>query len=101
MKEKVETAQATKRKYQPVWEKIKDKPGVEVRVKAAKTDLLKRIRKGVWKEKDLDDSVVLMKVGDKHITVLFTELWRLTCDIDEKTDILTFKLVPSNHPANV
>lgn len=90
------------RLYQPVWDKIIADPGKSVKVKVTGKDpkLAQRIRKAVWKEKDLC-------CRKNQNGTFLKELYRLTCEIVEiikdgqKEKHLVFRLVPSNHIENL
>lgn len=81
------------RKYEPVWKKLAAEPGKTVKVKALNTALIARIRKAVWKEKEMDKSS-LDKEG-----LLIKKRYRLTCEV--KDDVLFFKLELANSLVNI
>jgi hypothetical protein len=89
-----EVVQVPKRKYQHVWEKITATPGKSVKVKATNIAMLRRIKKAVTKEKDIDKT----RTAEGHV---LKELWRLTSEIDIKAHTIIFKLVPTNHIAHL
>lgn len=67
-----------KRKYQEVWEKLIANPGQSVKIQVRKLELMRRVRKAVWKEKDLD--------RDNR------GKWRLNCVMDETKGVMEFTL---------
>lgn len=91
-------AEPRKRKYQEIFNRLVSKlPEIKrgVTVQAASAAEVKKIRKAVWKEKDLNFSREAVPCGcslcKNNAGAPIKEKYRLTCEI---TDVLmTFKLV--------
>ena len=70
------------RKYQAVWLKLIADPNGIVRVQVRDLNSMKRVRKAIWKEKDLD--------------TVNRGKYRLNCEMNEKDKILEFSLKGSH-----
>lgn len=76
------------RRYQKIWlEILKHPPGKRIRIQVHKLALMKRVRKAVWKEKDLCER---KDIDGK----LFKHKFRLACEIDEEGGVMVFFLIP-------
>ena len=68
------------RLYEPVWKRLKDSESVNLKVCPA---LLKRVKRGISKEKDEDLSFKVFNTDDR---------WRLIMDYCAETQILSVSL---------
>jgi hypothetical protein len=93
MEEPKQPARA-KRKYEHVWERLINNPEKTVKIKVNKAEILQRVRKAVWKEKDLCDRRT-------ESGTLKKKLYRLTTEIIEKDLTILFKLEPTLHVENL
>lgn len=83
-----------KRRYQHVWDRLIEAPDKQLAVKVTKKEMLARVRKAVWKEKDICPR------KNNNGTPL-KKLYRLSVEILEAELKLIFKLTPTNHQDNL
>jgi uncharacterized protein (UPF0303 family) len=81
---------------------MEQEPGIRVRIQIRNRELFYRVRKGVYKEKDIDPVWVKIKLADGTIEeVKRKTLYRLVCEMHKDDGVMVFYVTEVLTPEDV